>query len=119
MKFYTTGILFLIALSSCCSREKLEDKAAKEDDEEDIGIVQPEDTTDAPDPFTFSLPEEKAGPSEGYRVFVLQEDGWTEMTVRDALCSNASRHAAIWNDWDNSNSRALWTLLSIGSANLP
>ena len=101
MKFYTTGILFILALSCCCSREKLDSNAAKEEDE-DIGIVQPADSTETPDPFTFSLPEQKAGPSNGYRVFVLQEDGWVEMTVRDALCSNASRHAAIWNDWDNS-----------------
>lgn len=98
MKIYT-GILLVLAVSCCCSREKLSDKEVRDD--EDV-IVSPQDTTEAPDPFKFSLPEHKAGPSEAYRVFVLQEDGWTEMTVRDALCSDAARHSGIWNDWDNS-----------------
>ena len=96
MKLYT-GILILLATSCCCSRENA---VAPEPQEADTKPAA--DTVETPDPYVFSLPEEKGGPSEAYRVFVLQEDGWTEMTVRDALCSNASRHAAIWNDWDNS-----------------
>ena len=42
--------------------------------------------------------------SDHYRVFVQTAGGeWSELPVRDALCSDAARyHSSIWNDWDNS-----------------
>ncbi len=40
--------------------------------------------------------------SSYYKVYVRRGDKWKEMVVRDALCSDANKHRAIWNDWDNS-----------------
>ena len=95
------GLLLLVLASSCCSKGKVPQGTPPASEDvpavEDSSAVVKED-----DPFKFTLPPEKEGPSNGYRVFVLQEEGWQEMTVRDALCSNASRHGSIWNDWDNS-----------------
>lgn len=36
-----------------------------------------------------------------YNVFVKSGSSWVPLKVRDALCSDAGKHAAIWNDWGN------------------
>ena len=36
-----------------------------------------------------------------YRVQIHEQDVWTDLKVHDALCSNADKHAQIWNDWSN------------------
>ena len=41
-------------------------------------------------------------PSCPVQVQVRSEGGWKSATVRKALCSDASLHSRIWNDWDNS-----------------
>lgn len=40
-----------------------------------------------------------------YSVLVESDGAWEEMTVWDALCSNAAKHSEIWNDWDNSKAK--------------
>lgn len=40
-----------------------------------------------------------------YSVLVENNGTWEEMTVRDALCSNAAKHTEIWNDWNNSKAK--------------
>jgi len=97
------GLLSILLLAACCSTRKDNSAVVTEPDSSAADSLL---TT----PSGFSLPEDKAGPSDYYRVFVLKEDGWTEMCVRDALCSDAARHAGIWNDWDNS--RALRDTMS-------
>lgn len=49
--------------------------------------------------FVFSTCD---SPSRQYQVLVWQNGLWREKTTREALCSDAARHRAIWNDWDNS-----------------
>lgn len=36
-----------------------------------------------------------------YEIYVLYDKKWRAVRVRDALCSNADKHAQIWNDWNN------------------
>ncbi len=45
-----------------------------------------------------------------YRVSVLTDNGWEMLSVHKTLCSNASNHRSIWNDW--SNSKALRDTMS-------
>ncbi len=45
-----------------------------------------------------------------YRVSVLTDNGWETLSVHKTLCSNASNHRSIWNDW--SNSKALRDTMS-------
>ena len=41
-----------------------------------------------------------------YNVWIQDEDGaWKSIEVRSVLCSDASDHAHIWNDWDNAKKR--------------
>ena len=49
------------------------------------------------------LPEPETGTTRNplYRVYVKCSGEWRAVTVKDALCSDADRHGAIWNDWGN------------------
>lgn len=37
-----------------------------------------------------------------YNVLIYDEGDWKDITVYDALCSDADKHGYIWNDWNNS-----------------
>ena len=48
--------------------------------------------------------------SAHYQVFTRSGELWKPATVHKALCSDASKHGRIWNDWDNA--RALRDTMS-------
>ncbi|MGI5847197.1 MAG: glycosyl hydrolase family 28 protein [Candidatus Cryptobacteroides sp.] len=41
------------------------------------------------------------GDNTHYAVSIFSNGSWEKMEVYDALCSNAAKHTAIWNDWAN------------------
>lgn len=58
---------------------------------------------------SFDAASGSAG-SDMYSVSVLTPAGWEEMDVHRTLCSDATKHGQIWNDW--SNSKALRDTMS-------
>lgn len=46
--------------------------------------------------------DEDIDPSAQYQVLTRKGELWKSARVHKALCSDAARHGAIWNDWDNS-----------------
>lgn len=50
------------------------------------------------------------GQNKHYAVSIFSRNKWQRADVHDALCSNAMKHAAIWNDW--SNTKALRDTMS-------
>ena len=62
-------------------------------------LTEDPEKPDVPEPE----PEPEAGNSRNplYRIYLKFSGEWKEVKVMDALCSNADRHGAIWNDWGN------------------